>query len=623
MTSALPPTTTTTPVNPIILKIVQLQPGSTERNLYVSSFSNVFSRILWDVDYEGNTDGVNMPTNPKFSDWFVAFKERQVRDIETHGSGGCLTLLSPITIKQLTNRLNLFTYELICVQDSMKLSYILFGVVFSIVLSISAVTKTAAQEPAIEFPVELIGFPVVILAVRLSNFAKKLAYSLNPKTYVSRTRRAIESEDMIDVVEAEKRLISELGEKVCIYTKVCLYHAVKAAQTQVKDNVSVDWNDILSSDNWRLSPERVLNRDNILLHPPTMFTQHGRIQRNQVILNKEPSEFQLHPEKFSQYTGKIKPTEQTYKNQESIPKQHVAHQLYPQNPYGLYNPQRPAYPRPIPTYPRPVPALPPGYQNYQQGFTEALNSIAQNDRLQCVPRLLCEIVSSPSPEQVRQIMLPFNLDLSSILGLLPFLVGTRSSPLLEFGKAALLGYTSKGNVDTCLQSYPTCPKDPDRLVEYLNNYNGGFFRFFNGLPHPQMQNPYRKPLYPFNYNRRLIRADRKIQNKPVQYIEDVLNNRIRFPSILDKPENYYDEYNQDEIFYEPEQFTDYLDEYVHVPLRQSKGIAFSYTDKEYEKNRNPYKPISMVFPDRTGTGELKLDEENLYPTQNHFDHINY
>lgn len=44
--------------------------------------------------------------------------------------------------------------------------------------------------------------------------------------------------------EAEKRLVSQLGAKVCIYTKVCLHHAEKASRNKVKDRFQIDWDEI-------------------------------------------------------------------------------------------------------------------------------------------------------------------------------------------------------------------------------------------------------------------------------------------------------------------------------------------------------------------------------------------
>lgn len=54
-----------------------------------------------------------------------------------------------------------------------------------------------------------------------------------------------------------------------------------------------------------------------------------------------------------------------------------------------------------------------------------------------------------------------------------------ASPLLNFGRAMILGYSNRGSSLACYRAFPKCPRDSNELVYYLNNYNGGLFRLFN------------------------------------------------------------------------------------------------------------------------------------------------
>lgn len=117
-------------------------------------------------------------------------------------------------------------------------------------LAVLAANVLLANAQDFELPVQLIGFPVIVLAVRLSNFVKKLSYAVNPRTYTGRSKRALPEPDVVDI---EKRLVAELGERVCIYKDVCEKYAERANSVE-GENQALDWDNVFSR--FELTPQR-------------------------------------------------------------------------------------------------------------------------------------------------------------------------------------------------------------------------------------------------------------------------------------------------------------------------------------------------------------------------------
>ncbi|KAL1493106.1 hypothetical protein ABEB36_011232 [Hypothenemus hampei] len=217
-------------------------------------------------------------------------------------------------------------------------------------------------------------------------------------------------------------------------------------------------------------------------------------------------------------------------------------------------------------------------QRAQQSVMDSLFSIAQNDDLQCVPKLLCEMTSGGVNGRQEGLNLPINIE--SLISFLSQINSVNMSPVIHFGKAALLGYTSKGNNEACQTAYPKCPRNPDKLIGYLNNHNGGFFRLFQGLNSPKPNGYYA--------------AEARIQNSPVKYLET------------------YNEKEQIGFFPENEI---YNDKEFKFPLKDSephrRGKKIQFQIEDIQKPLPNHTPTPYIFPDRTGTGELKLDLNNF------------
>ncbi|KYB29918.1 uncharacterized protein LOC103313314 [Tribolium castaneum] len=293
---------------------------------------------------------------------------------------------------------------------------------------------------------------------------------------------------------------------------------------------------------------------------------------------------------------------------------HISFNYHPQKPYSSFAQyQYPSRPH-----------------QEQQSVMDVLYTIAKNDALRCVQRLLCEVTSdtiSKSRQGFALPTFPFNIDMGSIIRLLATIDIPSGSPIPVFAKAALLGYVSKGNSDSCLDAYPQCPRDPNKLVHYLNNYNGGFFRFFKGVdtrPSQVINYPQNFPLRPYQNSI----AQERIQNRPTQ--QDVSNNYVggSDPVLFSDSDASFNVYSRlPKTLSFP---TDDDNRFNEFTFKKPKELPFSISEY-YSNELDLQRPLPnhrvtpMIFPDRTGTGDLRLDLEELnenykqsYNLQNNF-----
>uniref|UniRef100_A0A1A9V445 Uncharacterized protein n=1 Tax=Glossina austeni TaxID=7395 RepID=A0A1A9V445_GLOAU len=152
------------------------------------------------------------------------------------------------------------------------------------ILLLEYVDKGLAQnpDPLFELPVQLIGFPVIVLSVRLSQFAKKLAYSLSPiyagkritaavvdnakllrnSLYVMRTRNLGQGELAYESTYrsrnkrdtamlaynadiAQKEILREFGPRACVLAEPCRVHASRPGH--YTNNTRPNWPQVFSN----------------------------------------------------------------------------------------------------------------------------------------------------------------------------------------------------------------------------------------------------------------------------------------------------------------------------------------------------------------------------------------
>uniref|UniRef100_A0A336MYJ3 CSON007617 protein n=1 Tax=Culicoides sonorensis TaxID=179676 RepID=A0A336MYJ3_CULSO len=109
---------------------------------------------------------------------------------------------------------------------------------------------------------------------------------------------------------------------------------------------------------------------------------------------------------------------------------------------------------------------------FSRRISRAIEEISKNDDLQCVPKLVCQMVGT----RMRNRPLPGFIDVDSLGTLIEAI--PVETPSAKYMRAAILGLTNGDR--RCYHAYNRCPSNEDDVLYYLNNHRGGFFRFFSG-----------------------------------------------------------------------------------------------------------------------------------------------
>ncbi|KAF4520006.1 hypothetical protein B566_EDAN007154 [Ephemera danica] len=222
---------------------------------------------------------------------------------------------------------------------------------------------------------------------------------------------------------------------------------------------------------------------------------------------------------------------------------------------------RPPYRPHAPNNPYTLPGLDP-----LGGISKALESIARYDDKRCMARMLCEVAAGGSPGS---------------------------------GYRGTSGFFDFSGLRGIAESYPECPRDPDRLVDYLNNHNGGFFKLFNPQEPIQEEPTTRRPPY-FRRGKKKYPPEGSSgfdENRPLSPSKDVPISG-KPPILAETDYNYDDQSNyvtarpQRDIYTDPTR-----------PYKKRKPVFFDQSAPLSNQNNNnfnndrPSAPNRIVFDD--------------------------